>query len=187
MDANEQAVAAIVAARQGKTAKRGSAKKPQVAPRPKAKVGRPRKYTPAMLDEVLLSASKGATWSAIGEACGIMPSTAQDWCNLESPRFNEAFSVAVTRAKSAASDAVLTSLFSRANGYDYQEEVATPSGRVVRLTKRLHPETAAAKSWLANTIGWRGETQRVESEDPLLGILAAMRGSDDVPAVPEAD
>ena len=149
--------------------------------------GRPRKYVPAMLDEVLLSAAEGATWDAIGSACKISPKTAQDWCNTEHVAYNPVFHGAVTRAKDKADNMVLTSLFQSANGYDYTEQVAIPGVGVEEVRKRRHSDTPAAKSWLANRIGWRGETSRVEADDPLLGILAAMRSGDDSPAVPEAD
>jgi len=182
MGAEEDMVAAIVAKREGKPKPRKKAAK-----KPPAKIGRPRKYTEAMLDEVLLSAAKGATWTAIGEACGIDDATAQDWCNPDHPTYCAAFHGAVTRAKNKADDVALSSLYGRATGYEYEEETATNSGRVVSVKKRMHSETAASKSWLANRIGWRGETSRVEADDPLLGILAAMRGRDDTPAVPEAD
>lgn len=190
MDANEALVAEIVAAREGKSKRKtreAGAISLQVAPiKAPAKIGRPRKYVPAMLDEVLLSAADGATWDAIGEACCIDPRTAQDWCDPEGSTYNPDFHRAVTRAKDRADNLVLSALYSRATGYDYKEETATPSG-VRDLKKKLHPETAAAKSWLANRIGWRGETQRVEADDPLLAIFAAMRSGDDTPAVPETD
>lgn len=196
MTTPEDRVAEIVAQRAGKPKPRKSRAKttPKTTPKtdaadkPKKHAGgRPRKYVPAMLDEVLLSAVDGATWDAIGDACAIDPRTAEDWCNPEHPCYSAEFDRAVTRAKNKADNSMLTSLFHRGNGYDYSEEVATPSGRIVTVKRKLHSDVGAAKSWLANRIGWRGETQRVESDDPLLGILAAMRSGDDPPAAPEAD
>lgn len=146
-------------------------------------VGRPRAYDPAMLDEVLLSAASGATWDAIAEACGISVSAAKDWCDPESPTFNAQFLSAVTRAKDKADNLMLSSLYTSGVGYEYTEEELDKAGRI-RTLKRYKRDTGAAKSWLANRIGWRGETQRVEADDPLLGLLAAMRGDDDPPAVP---
>ena len=132
MDANERLVAKIVAERDGKKPR---AKKvvPKEAPAEKPKIGRPRKYDPAMLDEVLLSAIDGATWDAIGDACGIDPYTARDWCDPDSPTYEPAFHHAVKRANDKANNMTFTSLFHRANGYHYKEEVATPSGRKVEL------------------------------------------------------
>jgi len=163
MGAEEDLVAAIVAKREGKPAPKKPRKK--AAKKPPAKVGRPRKYTEAMLDEVLLSAAKGATWTAIGEACGIAAWTAQQWCDEESPVYHAEFHVAVTRAKHAADDVALTSLYSRVTGYEYEEECATPFGART-LKKRLHPDVGADKSWLANRIGWRGERTAHEVSGP---------------------
>ena len=151
-------------------------------------MARPRKYTPAMLDKVLLSAADGATWDAIARNCGIDVATAKRWSTEGEATFEPAFCAAVTLAKDAADNAMLASLFHLGIGYDFKEQVVVPGKGLRTATKRKHGETAAAKSWLANRIGWRGETQRVETEDPMLAIIAAMMGSSDgVPAVPEAD
>ena len=167
MDANEKYVEAIVAKRAGV---KPSAKSSQVAPnkvaskrdtKAKHAGGRPRKYEPAMLEEVLLSAADGATWDAIGDACGVDPRTAQEWCEDGTPTYNAEFHRAVKRAKDKADNLTLSSLFHRANGYEYTEQVATPSGRIVELRKPLHPDPGSAKSWLANRISWSGETQNV--------------------------
>ena len=161
MDKAEERVAEIVAARSAEEPLVASNETVEeaVAPEPN-KGGRPRKYNPAMLDEVLLSAAKGATWEAIGEACGIDPMTAKDWCDKTSPRYSEAFSIAVTRARNKADDVMLTSLYTSGIGYTYEEQALDRNGRVQTLTQYKR-DPGSAKSWLANRIGWSGETQNV--------------------------
>jgi hypothetical protein len=124
--------------------------------------GRPSEYRPEMLDKVLLSAVDGATWQAIGEACDIDPRTAERWCDADETCYNEEFRRAVTRAKAKADEAVLTSHFHTAIGFDYTEDVAVPGLGLLKATKRKHGETAAQKSWLANRIGWVGEKSTSE-------------------------
>lgn len=136
----EQAVAKLVA-------KRGGAKKPQVASRRKAKPkkhagGRPTKYNAKVHPGlVLLTAKEGATWSAIAGVCMVAESTVKLWAET-----HEEFSAAVTRAKHIADDLVENALFRRALGGGL-----TP------------PDTKACTVWLGNRRpeSWR-DTSRVE-------------------------
>ena len=140
-----------------------------------------------MLQAVLLSAADGATWEAIAEACGIAPSTARDWCDEHSLRFNEPFAQAVARARDKADDLVLTSLFRTGTGYEYTEDAVAPGIGVVTVTKRKHGEVAAQKSWLANRIGWKSERNAVEisgasgAEITLVSIISEIADADRPP------
>jgi hypothetical protein len=132
--------------------------------------GRPTEYRPEMLDKVLLSAADGATWQAIGEACEIDPRTAERWCDANDPCYNEQFCRTVTRAKAKADEAVLSSHYHTALGYDYTEDVAVPGLGLLKATKHKHGDTAAQKSWLANRVGWVGD--RSASEVTMNGRLS---------------
>ena len=136
---------------------------------------------------VLLSAADGATWEAIAAACGVATSTAQDWCDEDSPRYDHGFSVAVTRAKAKADDLVQSSLFKTACGYDYEEDACSPGIGVVKVSRYSRPEVGAMKLWLTNRrpAEW-ADKQTHEMNDPILGLLAMMRG-DDGAAVPKAE
>lgn len=203
MDANEKLVAEMVAKRgKGKGGIRKSKSSPadsgtsiqnatdseqgDIQKEP-AKIGRPSVYDPDMCNLVLLSATKGATWPAIAEACGIDQMTAIDWCDPESPRFHEPFSIAVTRAKHAADELVVGSLFASAIGHEYEEDAMTPTGRVVRVQKHARSEVGAQKLWLINRRRgeWSDRKTYDADTDPVVALLAAMRGEDgEPPAVP---
>ena len=154
------------------------AEKPLVAPESEAPEkhagGRPTVYDPAMLEAVLLSAAEGATWEAIAKACGIDRTTAIDWCDAESPRFNPEYSDSVKRARDAANEAMLTSLYKSGIGYGYKEDAVAPGIGVVKVEKVKHGDVGAMKSWLANRIGWTGETQN-------LNVNTDVRVVDNVP------
>ncbi len=129
----------------------------------KAKPGRPSVYDEKKhCEAALLSCAEGATWPAIAKQCGVAVDTVMDWSNPKSPRYRAAFSEAVTRAKQAADEIVVGSLFQRACGAVVTIEESGPNG-TRSVERREAPDTRACEVWLFNRM--RGEwcsVQKIE-------------------------
>lgn len=120
----------------------------------KPKRGRPVEYNEKfhpMIARIL--AKEGKTQNEIRVEMGIAESTLYLW-KLKYPDFSEALS----RGADISNERVKTSLYERANGYEWEEEQAikVKCGKdrekviVVKVRRRAPPDTPAAKLWLCN-------------------------------------
>ena len=138
MDANETLVAEIVA-------KRESAGKPQVAPEPKAKVGRPPKYDEnAHPLAAAMLAIAGKTNDEIAESLGIARDTLYDWQSKY-----EAFSDALKDGKVAPDDEVEAALLTNAKGGSLKRRTYIPATGGY-ADEFYPPSDTACIFWLCN-------------------------------------
>lgn len=118
-------------------------------------VGRPKgtdTYEPKYADWVRKWGEAGALVSEMIEWLGISNSTFYRW-RSEHPEFLEA----AKAGHGPADDRAVRSLFERANGYDYTEEVPvkmrdgeTDWIKIVTVRKHMPPDTRALSYWLGN-------------------------------------
>jgi transposase len=116
----------------------------------KRKPGRPTKYDPKKTPELAEKyAAKGYTKAEIAKTLKISISTLKDWQNQY-----PAFLAALKRADEIIDDSVEQKLYSRAQGYEYEEIVSElRDGEMVetkRIRKQLAPDTTAQIFWLKN-------------------------------------
>lgn len=126
----------------------------------KPKLPRP-EYTPeAWDDRARRCAAMGATLADIALILGIGLTTVKRW-----QRTHQSFAEAVQVGRKAADELVKRSLYEKAVGYTFTEEVAFKSGsevKVVTLTKQREPDTIAAIFWLKNREpeNWKDRTEK---------------------------
>ena len=72
------------------------------------------------------------------------------------------FSYCLNKHRNKAVIDVENSLFKAANGFEYTEQSATPSGKVVTLNKQKTPDTAAIKFFLTNRdpANWKNKVEQ---------------------------
>lgn len=90
-------------------------------------------------------AAKGLTNDQIIETIGISRTTF--YKRLKEDNY---FMYCLNKHKGKAVMDVENALFQNATGFEYKEEVATPSGKVVEIYKRKLPETKAIEFFLTN-------------------------------------
>lgn len=143
---------------------------------------RPTRYTPDHPERARALCREGATNDGLAAAFGVEVRTIYRW-----RRRYPAFEAAIAIGKGSADDRVEEALYARATGCRLEEvRVFLPAGApdpvVVRYTRQLPPETAAAALWLRNRRPkqWSGKAE--ESEDASLVELlrnARARVADD--------
>ena len=109
--------------------------------------GRPTKFNPLMIDQVLsYQFRKGATITEICELLGVPYKMVYDWMTAY-PDFREA----VALARAVQDDDVETSMYHRAKGgVVVWEDRAVGKGQVMRLEKLLPADVEAGFNWLYN-------------------------------------
>lgn len=107
--------------------------------------GRKSKYDEGKLVLVEGWARDGLSEEQIAHNLAVSHETIRQW-KLAHPEFL----AAITHAKEIVDREVENALLKRALGYNYDEDVATPQGGVVTVTKHLPPDVKAATWWLQN-------------------------------------
>lgn len=115
--------------------------------------GKPSKYKPEYIEQARRLAQIGASNHEMADYFEVAYSTFMLWRNVH-PEFNEAVKV----GKEKPDDRTERSLYERANGYDYTEEVAikVKVGKneerieIVQVKKHAPPDTGAMAIWLTN-------------------------------------
>ena len=135
----------------------------------KRKGGRRGKYHEWLTEEGLIRlegwARDGLTDEQIAENMGIGYSTLQAWKS----RFKD-IQDALKKGKEVVDRQVENALLKRALGFYYTEDIATPKGDVVEVTRYEKPDVTAAIFWLRNRKAdtWRNKEQvdvkKVEAE-----------------------
>lgn len=105
--------------------------------------GQPRKITGHVARKIFLLAGYGLTDEQNAEVMGIHVDT------IKEAKKNVEFSATIKRAKDSADLQVTNSLFKRATGFNYEEEVSTRNG-IVRIRKYALPDVMACMYWLNN-------------------------------------
>ena len=115
----------------------------------KRKGGRRGKYHEWLTEEGLIQlegwARDGLTDEQIAENMGIGYSTLQAWKS----RFQD-IQDALKKGKEVVDRQVENALLKRALGFYYTEDIATPKGDVVEVTRYEKPDVTAAIFWLKN-------------------------------------
>lgn len=115
----------------------------------KRRNGRRGKYHEWITEEGLIRiegwARDGLTNEQIAHNIGINPDTLYSWMK----RFSE-IADALKKGKEVVDRQVENALLKRALGFHFVEEVASPSGEVVQLTRYEKPDVTAAIFWLKN-------------------------------------
>lgn len=121
-------------------------------------------------------ARDGLTDAQIAENIGINRATLYEWKNKYS-----SIADALKENKEIVDRIVENALYKAATGYDYQEDVVTKSGEVIRVTKHMPANTTAQIFWLKNRkrAEWR---DKIDQE-----ITGANGGAIQVQALTEAD
>ena len=150
IDAAQQAVAAIVAKREGKP--KAALPEPEsvdaqvIDDEPKHAGGRPSDYRDEMCALVMLSVPDGATWDAIANVCDCGTTTAKRWA-----KEHDEFQSAINEARAICDDRVERSLFRKATGYTITTQVYDKrSGRIRELELSVPADTAACIFFLKN-------------------------------------
>lgn len=118
--------------------------------------GRPPKWTKVQLEYVTSLCLLGLNNEELGRHFNIDGSTISNWLagNVKDPSEVAPFVEAVKEGREGADAKVAGSLYARAVGYEYDEQVAVPTGRgevsLVTVRKKLPPDVAAAFIWLKN-------------------------------------
>lgn len=113
-----------------------------------AKVGRPSKFDPKMLEQVEKLCLLGATDKEMSNFFGVSEQTFNTW-KQQHPEFLEA----LRKGKEEADANVASRLYARAIGYEHPDvHVSNYQGQVTLTPIRKHypPDTAAAIIWLKN-------------------------------------
>lgn len=113
-------------------------------PTKKRKAGQPAKITAFEKQLILKMATFGLTDEQLAEALGITQQTINN-TKRRDPKFFES----LKESKSLSDKLVQKSLYRRALGYEYEEEVATKEGPVL-CKKVMHPDVTACIFWLKN-------------------------------------
>lgn len=111
-------------------------------------MGRPRKFTPEIIEQVEKLARLGLTDEEMADVLSIAASTLYEWKKSE-PEFSEA----IKRGKAIADANVADRLYQRAMGFEHDsEEIKVVDGRVERVAIRkiYPPDSVAAIFWLTN-------------------------------------
>jgi hypothetical protein len=121
------------------------------------------KYSPELIARVHESAGQGGTRTAIAKLCNVSPQTLTGWCSPSSRYYHEEFAEAVKMVQELCGDNVEASVYQRAVGYVYKEDVVLRDGKTVQVSKRMHSDMKAAEMYLNNKRGWATHSQ-VETE-----------------------
>jgi len=108
-------------------------------------VGRPTKYDRNQLILVQGWARDGLSNEQIAQNLSIAPATLYQW-QRRYPEFAEA----LARGKDVVDTEVENALLKRALGYDYDDQVATPSGHVVTVQRHMPGDVRAQTLWLTS-------------------------------------
>lgn len=121
-------------------------------------------------------ARDGLTDAQIAENIGINRATLYEWKNKYS-----SIADVLKENKEMVDRIVENALYKAATGYDYQEDVVTKSGEVIRVTKHMAANTTAQIFWLKNRkrAEWR---DKIETE-----ITGANGGAVQIQAMSEAE
>lgn len=114
----------------------------------KGKPGTKTKYRPEFVEQARKLASLGATNVEMADFFEIHIRNFHLWLNVH-PELRDAIRV----GKERPDERVKRSLYERATGYDYSEEVAVKVGddvRVVTIRKHIPPDVHAGTLWLTN-------------------------------------
>lgn len=105
----------------------------------------------------------GLTLDDVAHNLGISPVTLFKYRD-EHPELSEA----LNNGKAVADIRVENALYKSATGYTFTDEVATPSGKVVQVTKYEKPNVTAAIFWLKNRkpSDWRDQRNIEHSTEP---------------------
>ncbi len=145
----------------------------------KRKAGRPKedlykKYVEGKEEQIIEICTKGADNKSLGDFLGCGLTTI---CNLKKdyPKFKEI----VKKGNDVADEAVVSSLFKRAMGYDAEETVtevkvsqdgSAQTTYVKKIKKHVPPDTTAAIFWLKNRRReeWNDKQDiGIESDEPI--------------------
>jgi len=148
-------------------------------PDKETKTGRPSKYQPEYVNQVVKLCRLGATDKAIADFFEVNEDTINEW-KKRHPEFSEA----LKRGKLQADAEVADKLFQRATGYSHPDvDIKVISGKIrkTKLIKHYPPDTTAAIFWLKNRAKeiWR-EKQHIQfdpeeaTEEQLDRIVAAI-------------
>jgi hypothetical protein len=107
-------------------------------------VGRPTKYSEALLPVVSALVLRGLTDVEIAQVAGIGEKTLYQW-KLAHPEFKQA----LERSKEVANEKVEQSLIMRALGFEREVEKVS-GGRVLKFTEYFPPDLSAIRLWLRN-------------------------------------
>jgi hypothetical protein len=113
-----------------------------------AKVGRPSKFDPAMLEQTEKLCKLGATDKELADFFGVSEQTVNTW-KVEHPEFLES----IRNGKELADANVASRLYARAIGYEHDDvHISNYQGEITQTPIRKHypPDTAAAIIWLKN-------------------------------------
>lgn len=134
---------------------------------PKSKTGRPSDFNPDYIEVAYNLCLCGAVDADLAIVFNVNRDTITEW-----KKKHPDFSVAITRAKQVADGKIARSLFERAQGFSWQEEIAikykkakdVEDVKVVTVTRTVPPDTMACIFWLKNRQrrNWR------EKVDPTL-------------------
>jgi len=135
-----------------------------------AKVGRPTKYHPRILEHVTNYCLLGTTHEEIAKFLKVSYQTFLTWQKLH-PELREAIADGSERADAF----VAAALFKRAKGYSFEEEkVFQHQGEVVRadVVTTLAPDVKAQQLWLLNRrrSQWAGEQKQEVQMDAAVNI-----------------
>ena len=115
----------------------------------KVAVNRKNKYEEWLTAENLVRikgwAMDGLTRADIAENMDISDETLNQWCKKYIP-----IAEALKNTREYADRHVENALFKSATGYDYEEDVVTKTGEVVKVTKHMPANTTAQIFWLKN-------------------------------------
>lgn len=120
------------------------------------RTGRPPRWTTIQLQHVTNLCLLGLSNDELGRHFNLAGSTISDWLagRVKDPAEVAPFVCAIKEGREGADAKVAGSLYARAVGYEYDEQVAVPTGRgevsLVTVRKRLPPDVAAAFIWLKN-------------------------------------
>ena len=120
------------------------------------RTGRPPKWTQIQLEYVTNLCLLGLTNEELGRHFNLAGSTIDDWVHgrVKDPTEVAPFVQAIKDGREGADAKVAGSLYARAVGYEYDEQVAVPVGKgevtLVTVRKKLPPDVAAAFIWLKN-------------------------------------
>lgn len=149
----------------------------------KKRTGRPPAFQEAFTELarrlVLLKAT--CTQAEMAHVFGVSIATINQW-----QKDNPSFSEAIAGAKDPADASVANSLFRRANGYDYEEDVVVKvrslggeEVRILRVQKHLPPDFNSMSLWLRNrkALEWKAVPEPIDDETkkPISGVSVTIQ------------
>jgi hypothetical protein len=143
----------------GKGAKRGAGRAQATAERPEQEAV----FLPSNEHLVKMIAMQGADDEEIARMFGVPYEHFRAWRKLY-PSFNDA----LNEGRLSVDAEVTYALYKQTQGFEYDEQTATPKGGVVTVKKFARPDTSAQKYWLENRRPdlWRSaSTTRVTGKD----------------------